>query len=183
MTGERASGDRFRSVWFWLFVALMVPLIVAGLVGLLRLAGYAVMVNPSPSEPVGFYLIDYRITEPLRGALVAFLPDSWQGRYAYQKGWIRSGAPYLKRVYGVAGDRVCVAAGGVSVAGVKVGNVSAKDRHGVPLPHAISGCIVVPSGRFFPIGDGDENSYDGRYFGTVSDRQIQGQVRPLWVFR
>lgn len=166
-----------------LLIAAAIPVVVGCLVGLFRLAGYAIVVNPSPSVAVGFYLINYHHLHPKRGVYVVFDPDSWRGAYAYRMGWLKPGASYLKRVYGVAGDRVCVTSQVVSVNGVVLGRVSATDRQGRALPRAIHGCILVPVGKFFPLGDAAPNSYDGRYYGLVGNQQIRGQATPIWVFK
>ncbi len=166
-----------------ILTAIAIPLVVGAGLLVLRWFGYAIVVNPSPSIPVGFYLIHYNDRTPERGGYVAFDPDSQASSYAYRMGWIRPGAPYLKRVYGLPGDRVCVSDSAVSVNGIGRGVVKRVDRQGKPLPHVLHGCIVVADGRFFALGDGAENSYDGRYFGTVSVNRIRGRVAPLWVFQ
>ena len=166
-----------------ILTAIAIPFVVGAALLVFRWCGYAIVVNPSPSIAVGFYLVKYNDRTPVRNGYVAFDADSQEGQYGYRMGWIRPEAPYLKRVYGLAGDSVCVTDLTVSVNGIRLGAVKQADRQGRALPHAIQGCIVVPEGRFFPMGDGAENSYDGRYYGTVSVSMVRGRIAPLWVFK
>lgn len=183
MRSPDAQAKAGKAIKRGLLIALATPFIAGLAILVLWWCGYAIVVNPSPSIAVGFYLVKFNERTPERGGYVAFDPDSSAGWYAYRMGWIREGAPYLKRVYGLPGDRVCVTRSAVSVNGVVLGAVRAKDSNGRVIPRAIDGCLVVPAGRFFPMGDGASNSYDGRYYGTVSNNMIRGRVAPLWVFK
>src|ERR1700688_1381427 len=80
---------------------------------------------------------------------------------------------YIKRVIGVAGDRIRIESGQVYV------NGEALDEDYVPSDYADArsyGEVVVPPNSFFVLGDHRTMSNDSRDFGTVNDRFIYGKA-------
>jgi signal peptidase I len=80
---------------------------------------------------------------------------------------------YIKRVIGVAGDRIRIENGQVYV------NGEALDEDYVPTDYADArsyGEVVVPKDSFFVLGDHRTMSNDSRDFGTVNDRYIYGKA-------
>ena len=80
---------------------------------------------------------------------------------------------YIKRVIGVAGDRVRIENGQVYV------NGEALDEDYVPSDYADAssyGEVVVPPNSFFVLGDHRTMSNDSRDFGPVNDRYIYGKA-------
>ncbi len=80
---------------------------------------------------------------------------------------------YIKRVIGVAGDRIRIENGQVYV------NGEALDEDYVPSDYADArsyGEVVVPSNSFFVLGDHRTMSNDSRDFGPVNDRFIYGKA-------
>jgi len=80
---------------------------------------------------------------------------------------------YIKRVIGVAGDRVRIENGQVYV------NGEALDEDYVPSDYADArsyGEVVVPANSFFVLGDHRTMSNDSRDFGTVNERFIYGKA-------
>ena len=80
---------------------------------------------------------------------------------------------YIKRVIGVAGDRVRIENGQVYV------NGQALDEDYVTSDYADArsyGEIVVPSNSYFVLGDHRTMSNDSRDFGTVNERYIYGKA-------
>ena len=152
-------------------------------------AGYTLTANLTPSVPVGLYLSDANQQGAERGKLVTFHPHNAAAQYAYQRGWMKPGSVYVKRVAAVARDMVCAdkeltirtQGVGETAAFVRVGEIAEADHDGQPLPHVLSGCSRVPEGHFLPVGDGVPNSYDGRYYGFVPVSAIEANLRPLWT--
>jgi signal peptidase I len=152
-------------------------------------AGYTLTANLTPSVPVGLYLSDANQQGAERGKLVTFHPHNAAAQYAFQRGWMKPGSVYVKRVAAVAGDMVCAdkeltirtQSVGETSAFVRVGEIAETDHDGQPLPHLLSGCERVPEGYFLPVGDGLPNSYDGRYYGFVPVSAIVASLRPLWT--
>ena len=151
--------------------------------------GYSVTANLTPSVPVGLYVADHRIGAITRGEIVSFGPHNAAARYGFQRGWIKPGGTYIKRVAAIAGDMVCVdneLTVATNVAGKlgaleRIGPVAEVDRNGRPLPHELEGCHRVPAGYFLPVGDGLPNSYDGRYYGFVPVLAVQATLSPMWT--
>ena len=80
---------------------------------------------------------------------------------------------YIKRVIGVAGDRIRIESGEVYV------NGEALDEDYVPSDYADARSyneIVVPSNCFFVLGDHRTMSNDSRDFGPVNERFIYGKA-------
>ena len=80
---------------------------------------------------------------------------------------------YIKRVIGVAGDRIRIENGLVFV------NGRALDEDYVPSEYAdvrSYGEVVVPQNSFFVLGDHRTMSNDSRDFGTVNERYIYGKA-------
>jgi signal peptidase I len=80
---------------------------------------------------------------------------------------------YIKRVIGVAGDRVRIENGQVYV------NGEALDEQYVPEDYADARSyseIVVPPKSFFVLGDHRTMSSDSREFGPVNERYIYGKA-------
>ncbi len=80
---------------------------------------------------------------------------------------------YIKRVIGVAGDRIRIDNGQVFV------NGEALDEDYVPNDYADArsfGEVVVPPRSFFVLGDHRTMSNDSRDFGPVNERYIYGKA-------
>jgi signal peptidase I len=80
---------------------------------------------------------------------------------------------YIKRVIGVAGDRIRIENGQVYV------NGEALDEDYVPSDYADArsyGEVAVPQNSFFVLGDHRTMSNDSRDFGTVNERFIYGKA-------
>jgi len=80
---------------------------------------------------------------------------------------------YIKRVIGVAGDRIRIENGQVYV------NGEALDEDYVPTDYADArsyGEVVVPPHSFFVLGDHRTMSNDSRDFGPVNERYINGKA-------
>lgn len=86
-----------------------------------------------------------------------------------------SATPYIKRVIGVAGDRVALRNGQVFVNGVQL------DEPYVPAgarsdPEDGETSWQVGPGEVFVMGDNRENSVDSRTFGVVKESEIIGRA-------
>lgn len=153
--------------------AALVALVLVPAVAAPREAPRPLLVNESSSLPRGLYL--RRAGAPGRGAVVAAPPPPAAGPYLAGLG-VRNDRLLLKRVAGMAGDRVCRHGGRVSL-GRRTVRALSHDRRGAPLP-AWSGCRRLGAGEFFLLGD-TADSFDSRYFGPVAAATVTGVYREV----
>jgi conjugal transfer pilin signal peptidase TrbI len=121
------------------------------------------------------YLVEHDAGLPARGDVVAFTPPTDAAALFPEPERVR----FMKRVAGLPGDRVVIGGGSTRVNGVVV----ARGLDLAPFLKAdralFERTLVVPQGAFFPVGD-TRDSFDGRYYGVVSDDAIVGRARSLW---
>lgn len=182
--------SRFRKgVIIGLTCAILAPTLAVVVAAGMKLKGYELRANLTPSIPEGIYLSDRNKRDAVRGVYVGFQPHNEAARHAYERGWMKPESIYMKRVGAVAGDTVCAdkeltirtASVGETAQFIRVGAIADSDSQGQPLPRMLSGCTRIPDGYFLPIGDGLPNSYDGRYYGFVPVSLIEATMRPLWT--
>ena len=121
-----------------------------------------------PGDHVLVEKLSYRLDPPRRGDLVVFkAPDG--------------GTLSVKRIVGVAGDRVAIEDGVLTVDGRR------QDEPYVDLRRMDSvyfGPVVVPRGEVFVLGDNRSDSTDSRDYGAVPRSSLIGRVLatlwPLW---
>lgn len=181
--GARLSGARRRSSG-----ALRLLAAVGGvcLVALLFHV-FGVVINTTPSLPLGFYA---RTDSTLvRGALVLVCPSPTpliaeaQARGYLDAGYCPGGHGYLmKRIWGLPGDAVEVRDEGVWVNGERVPNSTpiAADLAGRALPRYRAE-LVLPTQQYLVLSEHHARSFDARYFGPIARAQIVAVIRPLLV--
>jgi type IV secretory pathway protease TraF len=86
----------------------------------------------------------------------------------------------MKRVAGVAGQRVCRTGRTISVDGIDIAEALERDRLSRILP-VWQGCRVLAVGEIFLMNSQVRDSLDGRYFGPVSVGAIIGRATPLYT--
>lgn len=147
-----------------------------------RSIGVPIVINPTVSEPMGFYrVVNHAAPEYRRGMVVVFpVPTPFQS-LVYGRGWLKAGVPLMKNIGALAGDQVCVREDHFEVNGQNLGPVATVDRTGAPLPR-LRGCFQIADGYFFPMSRYHERSFDGRYIGAQPLSAITGEASPLWTF-
>lgn len=133
-----------------------------------------VILNESQSLPRGLYVraVDQAAD---RGAIVAVAqPVPARSYLAGLR--MPADVPLLKRVAAVGGDIACATGGEVRLPDRTLA-VQPHDRLGAALP-IWRGCKRLAADQVFVVGD-TANSFDSRYFGPVSHRQVEGVFREL----
>lgn len=130
--------------------------------------------NPSSSISPGFYL--RTAEEPRHGAVVTVRASDVAPAYARARDFTDPGDRFLKRIAAVAGDVVC-AHENAMVVNQRPLPRQTRDAAGRALP-LWQGCRALLPGEVLLLGD-TEASFDGRYWGPVSERLIEGVWRPL----
>ena len=140
--------------------------------------------NGTHSVPEGFYLVTARKAQ--EGDLVLVdIPSLPMFGMAKARGYLNVAySPTLhliKRMAGVAGDRVTINSEGVEVNGNRLANSAplARDGAGRPLhPYLLNNSILGP-GEVLLMSDYNPASFDSRYFGPLHATAIQAVVKPL----
>jgi conjugative transfer signal peptidase TraF len=145
-------------------VPLQVSLLVLSGLAVFAIAAKSagIVLNVTGSMPA----MVYRLGHGERGSLVSFCsPISHPsiGRGSCPDGSM----PLIKRVVGVAGDRVTASDAGIEVNGQPVPNSRPMDLYskGSALPH-LRGVFILKQGEIWVAGE-HPNSFDSRYFGPV----------------
>ena len=152
-----------------------------------KLAGY--VVNISHSMPMGIY----RLTSvmPQRGSVVSTCIDAGNQvmTIAIERRYFPTGKcpdglmPFLKTVAALPGDIVDIEQASIYVNNVPVPHTQRilTDWLSRPLPHVKEGRYRVGPGQVFLLASHSPDSFDGRYFGLTSQREIQGVAKPVYV--
>ena len=137
--------------------------------------------NLSASVPIGLYAIG--AGAPQRDHYVLVRLPAAAAELAAWRGYLPAGVALLKRVSAAEGDRVCRIGQHIVINGLAVARAAATDWSGRPMP-VWRGCRRLRAGDLFLLGGGPD-SFDSRYFGAVSSRDVIGVATPLasWLFQ
>jgi conjugative transfer signal peptidase TraF len=135
--------------------------------------------NASASAPVGLYAVSPGAALQRGDMVIAWLPAQAR-QLAARRHYLPSNVPLVKRVVGMAGDRICAVDRVVTLNGRPVAIRRAADAEGRDLP-AWQGCIRLRPGMVVLLMTETPNSFDGRYFGATLAQDIIGKATPLWV--
>ncbi|MFT4077470.1 MAG: S26 family signal peptidase [Asticcacaulis sp.] len=146
--------------------------------GCLALAGRserpAIIYNPSPSAPLGYYRT-LAPTSPARGDWVLITAPDPARELADARGYSPKTVPMIKSVAALGGDRVCAADGLISINGKVVATRMRLDHRGRPMPWW-SGCLTLNNNEVFVLNRGAPSSFDGRYFGVIQRQAIRARL-------
>ena len=131
--------------------------------------------NASPSVPPGLYRIALGPVRRGDFVLVRLPPDA--AELAHRRNYLPKSTYLIKFVSAVAGDQVCRLGDRIFVRGVLAARALARDSLGRPMP-SWQGCRQLASGELFLLAN-NQQSFDSRYFGVVSARDVVGRVVPL----
>lgn len=144
--------------------------------GLVAHPAPALIYNPSPSVPRGFYV---RAHEPVAvGAFVTLRAADASPAYAQARDFTDRTDRFIKRVAAVGGTLVCAEGDRVTVPGRAPMARLAQDSAGRVLP-SWDGCRTLGADEVFLLGD-TADSFDSRYWGPVHMTAINGVWRPLF---
>jgi signal peptidase I len=143
---------------------VLAALIAAFFVRLPQVSGLSMEPHIRSGEYVMINTFAYRFGTPRRGDIVAFRHEG------------DARAIFIKRVVGIAGDRVAIERGHVYVNGAELAE-----------PYVVHGDdrtfsqTAVPDGFVYVLGDNRAESEDSRFFGPVKDDLLIGRaVAGIW---
>jgi signal peptidase I len=143
---------------------VLAALIAAFFVRLPQVSGLSMEPHIRSGEYVMIDTVAYRIGTPRRGDIVAFRHEG------------DARAIFIKRVVGIAGDRIAITRGHVYVNGTELAEpyvVHGDDRTFAPT--------TVPDRCVYVLGDNRAESEDSRFFGPVKNDLLIGRaVAGLW---
>lgn len=135
--------------------------------------------NASASVPIGLYAV-----QPIRALrvtdLVVARPPELLAQWLAERGYLPIGAPLIKRVAGLPGQKICRDGLSVSVDGIEMAEARERDHASRPLP-AWRGCFRLSPGEVFLLNWDESASLDGRYFGAFPIKGLIGRAAPLWT--
>lgn len=135
--------------------------------------------NASASVPIGLYAV-----RPLDVLVVTDLvvarPPAPLGSWLAERGYLPQGAPLIKRVAGLPGQKICREGASVTIDGIAMAEARERDYAGRPLPQW-RGCFVLRPGEIFLLNWDAPGSLDGRYFGAFPVSAVIGRAAPLWT--
>ena len=136
--------------------------------------------NATASVPLGWYAIgEPRDLRP--GDLVLVRPPLRVEPLLVARGYLAAGVPLVKQIGAAPGSTVCRRENRVTIDATPAAVARDADALGRPLPRW-SGCRRLGAGDVFLLNSGSPGSFDGRYFGPTSARDIVGSARPLWTW-
>jgi len=126
-----------------------------------------------PGDQIYMEALTYRWSKPSRGDVVVLRADSIAGT--------DSGALWIKRLVGLPGDHVRISDGAIFVNDQRLPlHNNAGQIHYVNGPagrYATSAqdMVLVPSNKYFVLGDNSAHSYDSRYWGFLPADAVIGR--------
>ena len=156
-------------------VTLALTLIAASLIALsVRQKVPAVVYNPSPSAPLGYYRT-LPATPLKRGDWVLVEAPDFARRLADARGYLPANVPMIKAVAALNGDRVCADGNRITINGMVAAMRLRIDHRGRPLPWW-TGCLTLGRGEIFVLNKAALSSFDGRYFGPMSRHSVLARL-------
>ena len=136
------------------------------------------IVNVTPSVPVGLYWIERRASARVDFVLVAVTPK--HRALAVARGYLRQEQHLLKHIAAMDGDQVCRRGSAVWINGHIRVWLRRTDGSVRALP-GWQGCRDLRAGELFVVGT-DPSSFESRYFRPIMASDVIAVTGPLWVF-
>lgn len=135
--------------------------------------------NASASAPLGLYWVEPGATIRRGDMVVLWFPAAARN-LAARRCYLPHDVPAVKRVVGIAGDRICAKGALIAIDGRPAASRRVRDRSGRPLAWW-RGCRTLGETELFVMMANAPESYDGRYFGPVPRANVIGRARLLWA--
>lgn len=134
--------------------------------------------NASASAPLGLYRVSPGAPVTVGDMVIAWLPPDARA-LAAGRHYLPANVPVVKRIAAAPGDTVRASGGVILVNDRPIARRLSRDRLGRAMPWW-EGCRRLRRGEVFLLMPASPASFDGRYFGTVSERSVIGKATLLW---
>ncbi len=116
------------------------------------------------------------LRKPKRTEVIVFVPPQEKSKPLFKR------KQYIKRLIGVAGDRILIKKGNIYVNGKEVVEPEiARNYYYNQGDYAAEGKeTIVPEGKYFFLGDNSISSLDGRFWGFADEKDIIGKAIFIW---
>jgi conjugative transfer signal peptidase TraF len=149
--------------------------------------GLGLRYNGTSSFPAGFYMVTGK--RAVKGDLVLVdIPEIPVFDMAKEHGYLNVAyitvGRIMKRLVGVARDRVTIDSAGVEVNGIRLKNSAPLtcDAAGRPMVSYLLKDYVLGSDEILLMSEFNPGSFDSRYFGPLHASTIEAVVRPMWTW-
>ena len=166
---KRVSKDMVREILvtiFYCFSAVLLAFVLVFLVGM-KISVIGVSMEPAlyNGQEVFINRFIYKLFQPGRGDIVAFLPNGNQNSHYY-----------LKRVVGLPGERIQIIGGYVYIDGELLDEGDIYDK--ISDPGIAENEVILGSDEYFVLGDNRNSSEDSRSgnIGPVKKETIAGKA-------
>nr|BCT98857.1 TraF protein [uncultured bacterium] len=161
-----------------------------GLLASVAIAGFAgARINTTKSIPLGLY---WESSAPVaKGEYVIFCPPQINVfSEAKERGYISGGfcpggyGNMMKKILAAKDDAVAVTDEGIAVNGLllPLSQLKTADPSGRPLPRYQSNQYTLGAAEVLLMSDVSATSFDARYFGPISTKQIKSVIRPVFTW-
>lgn len=174
---------------FLLFLIVVLILVPGALYIPYRL-GY--IINTTISYPYGIYHLNQEKKEIFKGKMVMFCPPNNKAFEEANHRYIpkissrceNKYLPLIKKIVALPGDRVDIRYNHVYIDGKLQPNstIYTMDFVGNKLRKLPKQSFIVPKGKLFVMSDYEKRSFDSRYFGSIDQNLIQGEISPVWTY-
>lgn len=154
--------------------------------GCVMLYQHYFVVNFTKSMPLGVYFKSYPASYTKNDTVLVCLDDEiarWSVDHHIIAGGLgcRQSAPLLKKIVATEGDRVTVTHKGIVVNDVLVPNTAPIARK-IKQWNIIDREILLKPTEYIVVANQNNLSFDSRYFGVVTDRNITAKIRLFYLF-
>lgn len=184
------SGDQKRSLVKEYVEAIVIAVVLALFIRTFVVQAFKIPSGSMlPTLKIGDHLLvnkfSYGLKMPFSGAVLVPWNDPERGDVVVFRFPKDRSVDYIKRVVGVPGDTITIKDKRVFINGEAVADpfahfTSTQILDGKASPRDNFGPVTVPKGAVFVMGDNRDNSYDGRFWGFVDQRDILGKAFILY---
>lgn len=163
------------------FLPLFFSLLFIGLLNLgtstIKKAGYHLTYSATSSMPRGFYLVTPQ-KKFTHHEVVEFRPPLHILNLIQENHWLPPNGSMIKYVFAVPSDHVCIHHQTLWVNHKKIAPIYKFYAPNKLLPQTKI-CGRLQEGQYLLLSTENERSFDGRYFGPVSQQKILGRAKIL----